>query len=509
LAVSSEVLAAEIEPKIDDLLADRNKREAAFRNLPSDELKHALKACLDLRSKCIVEEAGSFQAWAKQTLAEAPTSLGEGMAKLKSDIETKLASHRGVKAQLEHEYKVTMSKWRQSSKEARERFHVAAGKAVELQWEIGPRFLVAFEHICRQEGLWVRSIPWDPARMVGWKLMALQVRLDSRDLQIVAQELVPGATGASLTNSTGTAVADGSYFTDYVHYIAISKPGFSPRAVTRDLIARLIRPAEMMTLIQNHGGQAPTATDAAHLAEELLHTFGWQHSDEGREKPLAGCIKTDGETTPSIAENLSGNDLRIVLESFCKDIVDVVVTQIGDSEVGVWSAIEERIPDYRPSSRKKVWEEEVRLMTVGAAVMILTALGPLAFPAKATEVNEFATDLHNLSEMLNRASHHREGEPVSSKVPSEAPAMISQLLSKAEAFLGELPWHLDASFVYGEQPKVLSGEAWSHGSPTPRLLRVIVWTGTSPGSHVTLWNRTRRNPIVTDPVFITRPRRNQ
>ncbi|MFN4806602.1 MAG: hypothetical protein ACK46A_14600 [Akkermansiaceae bacterium] len=57
------------------------------------------------------------------------------------------------------------------------------------------------------------------------------------------------------------------------------------------------------------------------------------------------------------------------------------------------------------------------------------------------------------------------------------------------------------------QPKVLSGEAWSHGSPTPRLLRVIVWTGASPGTNVTFWNKERRNPVVPDPVFITRPRK--
>ena len=65
---------------------------------------------------------------------------------------------------------------------------------------------------------------------------------------------------------------------------------------------------------------------------------------------------------PALAENLSGNDLRIVLESFCKDIVDVVVAQLGYSHAGVWSAIEERIPDYRPSSRTKDWEEEVRMI---------------------------------------------------------------------------------------------------------------------------------------------------
>ena len=49
-----------------------------------------------------------------------------------------------------------------------------------------------------------------------------------RDLQIAAQELAPGATGAGLMNGMGTTVADGSYFTDYVHYIAISKLHLAP-----------------------------------------------------------------------------------------------------------------------------------------------------------------------------------------------------------------------------------------------------------------------------------------
>lgn len=303
---------------------------------------------------------------------------------------------------------------------------------------------------------------------------------------------------------------DGSYFTDYVHYIAISKPEFSPRTITRDLVARLLQPTQIRDLILDHGGQAPIMLrEPPHLAEKLLHVFGWRQSDEWREKPLAGCIKTGGDNTPALAENLSGNDLRIVLESFCKDIVDVVVATLGYDHTSIWRVIEERIPAYQPTSWAMDWEEEVRRMTVGAAVMILPALGRLAFPARATEVNEFVTSLGELARLLNRAAHHQEGEPETLGELGEAPALIRQLLGKAEAFLGELPWHLDASFVYGKQPKVLSGEAWSHGSPTPRLLRVIVWTGASPGTHVTFWNRERRNPVVPDPVFIVRPRRGQ
>lgn len=145
-------------------------------------------------------------------------------------------------------------------------------------------------------------------------------------------------------------------------------------------------------------------------------------------------------------------------------------------------------------------------MTMGGAVMVLPALGPLAFPAQANEIKEFAGSLRKLSELLNKASHHREGEPVRPDTLDNVPSLICQLLGKAEAFLGELPWHMETSFVYGQQPRVLAGEAWSHGSPTPRLLRVIVWTGASPGTRVTFWNKQRRNPVVPDPAFIVRPR---
>src|SRR5262249_23512788 len=129
---------------------------------------------------------------------------------------------RDVEAQHEHEDDdLDLETWRQRSKEARESYHLSAGKAAELQWELGPEFLVVFEQICQQDGLLVRSIPWDPARMVGWKIKASPVRLDSRDLQIAAQEWAPTPDGAA----HASVIADGSYFADYVHHIAISKPG--------------------------------------------------------------------------------------------------------------------------------------------------------------------------------------------------------------------------------------------------------------------------------------------
>lgn len=508
-ALPEETFATEIAPHLEDLFVNPSKRQNAFSRLADKAQKEALKACLHLHSDNIFQGTAGFYDWADHTLSDVPTSIEANLSEVSRSIEEKLLYHRGLKAQSERDHQEGMKTWRQNAKEANEAYHSSAAKAAELQWARGPEFLVAFEQACRDEGIETANIPWDPARMVGWKIMASGLKVNVGDLQIAAREMAPDATGANVSNITPTGVADGSYFTDYVHHIAISKPGFSPRTVMRDLLVRLLRPGEMINLIEAKTSAASTEPDASKLAEQLLHVLGWHRSDEHHTKPLAGCIKFDSANTASIAGNLSGNDLRKAAESLCKDIVDIVVSQLGYRNDDVWNDIEQRIPAYRPSSVSKNWDEEVRDMTLGPAEIILAELAPLAFPVQAKDVSEFVSALGRLKNLLNLDSHDNSEKPIPPDLTDQAAALVACLLRKAEAFLGDLPWHMEASFVYGDQPKVLSGEAWSHGSPTPRLLRVIVWTGASPGSKVTFWNKERRNPVVPDPVFITRPRRHK
>jgi hypothetical protein len=221
-AVPDEMLTTEIVPMLPASIADPNQREAALRSLPFGEKRDVLKACLRLRTSGIVGEQQDFRSWAERTLTETPRMLLEGLSKWSADVAACLEYLRSVKPQLEKDLNT-------QRKQARESFHLAAGKAVEMQWELGSEFLVTFEHLCRQDGLWVKSVPWDPARMVGWKIMVSPVRLVSRvrlylrDLQIAAQELAPEAAGVGPSNASAIAIADGSYFTDYVHHIAISK----------------------------------------------------------------------------------------------------------------------------------------------------------------------------------------------------------------------------------------------------------------------------------------------
>lgn len=507
LAVPADVLAAQVEPTLADLIAEPSKRQAAFKSLPTDELKDALKSCLFVRQRKIASDEDNERTWAQKTMADIPASLLVELAEIIRGIAKSLQEQRGVKAQAEHDYKVATEKWRSEGGPIRETLHQLMEQATQTQWNLGPRFLVAFEDLCREQQLWVRSIPWDPARMVGWKVMVRHVKLDVSDLRVAAQEFAPGTSIGILESDQQSGAVDGSYFTDYVHHIAFSRPAVSPRDVTRNLVARLLRPAEITGMIGLQGAKVPNGADSAELADLLLDAFGWREAKEKAEKPLASCIEKAGDGTLRLSGALSGNDVRITLESFCKDIIDLIIAHLGYDAHQLWDAIEERVPSFQSRNRRKDWADEVAHLTVGAAVMLLPGLGSLAFPMRS-EVNKLASSLNSLSNFLNAASHHQEGASSAAAKLDDAANLIHEVLEAANGLLGELPWHLNASSVYGEQPKVISGEAWSHGSSTPRLLKVIVWTGEPVRRQVFLWNKTRRNPIITDPIFIERPGRN-
>jgi hypothetical protein len=61
------------------------------------------------------------------------------------------------------------------------------------------------------------------------------------------------------------------------------------------------------------------------------------------------------------------------------------------------------------------------------------------------------------------------------------------------------------------QEKTAEGKRRSAWSPNKVavVLRVSVWSGMYPGTHVVVWNKKARNTIVTDPAFIEHPRRSK
>lgn len=386
-------------------------------------------------------------------------------------------------------------------------FHHLINEAVELQWKLGPKFLVALEKRCIRHGIKVTNIPWDPARMIGWKIHASGITINSNDLAVIAQELAPNAMSDMPEHEN---IADGSYFTDYVHHIAISRARFSPRTVTYELLKSLLRPNEINELI-NKFSETPSAlgTDRTILVESLLNKLGWQRSEKDKEQPLAACIKLEAENLYVLIDEIDGNQLRIILESFCKDVIDVIIAQLGYGNDEIWRVINETKPDYRARESTKDWNKEVKSMTVGSAIILLGIFGPLAITddIKSNAIKNLIKYLYRLSEILNNASHHNDEGSIAVKDNPEIPMLINQVIETTKVAIGDLPWHMETSFVYGEQPKVISGEAWSHGHSLPRLLRAILWAGDPVDSQVMLWNKSRINPVIPDPFFIRRPGR--
>ena len=146
---------------------------------------------------------------------------------------------------------------------------------------------------------------------------------------------------------------------------------------------------------------------------------------------------------------------------------------------------------------------------LGGATILLPVFAPLAFPNKSLEIGQLTTSIDSISKMLNSAIHHKSDQLSSSHDFDQIPSLISDILATSRSIFGDCPWHLYATHSYGTQPKVLSGEAWSHSSKTPRQLKVIFWTGADPvtsnGQQILFWNKSGKNPVVPDPVLIRRP----
>jgi len=181
----------------------------------------------------------------------------------------------------------------------------------------------------------------------------------------------------------------------------------------------------------------------------------------------------------------------------------VLVKIAGFNEEQINAVLRERAPQFERS--RGDWNQEIATIMMGSEHLVISAFGPLAFPNQQNEIASLTKDLEHLSKDLNALSHHRPGYAATAPSGPKIAGLIDSMLKTSASVLGECPWHLDAAIICGDQPKVITGEAWSHSSPVRRLLRVIAWTGAPIPKHALLWNKTRMNPIITDPVFIQRP----
>lgn len=506
LAIPKNTFSSKVAPLLDAIKRDPSQEAIILRARNDKSIIAAIHAGVVLHNESPDSEVNQLIEYATTRWGAALASLKETLTKPESEIQEKSTLLRQLDATKKADIDSALLDWNRRSSAARQKFYAAISNASVIQDKLAPQVLLAFESVGATNGFSARVIPWDPARMIGWKLQLGSIALTLHDLQYAARELDLKTSTLEIHrgNETETPI-DGSYFTDYVHYIAVSKLGDSPRVVTQRLLASLLTPTQLRKLSgpRTDGENRDQGDDRITLADLALSHMGWSEEPLLRKTPVAGWLDSLKSTQETSLHSGKVVEVRKSVESLCKDILDIFAHKLGGDEDTIWEALQEQAPDYEPVSRRKKWDEEVDKLTIGPASIMISALGPLAFPDKNSDVKMCVLDLEELARYLNDPTHDRDirGEP---KTPQGLAGVIDALLKHCKALFGELPWHLVPSFSHGEQPKVICGEAWSHGHPIPRMLRVITSSDHPTQQEISLWNPTGANPVIANAVFLHR-----
>ena len=438
--------------------------------------------------------ANDFRADLKKRIEEA----------IRAPIETlefRLAEVSGTYEMARQRHESQLTDWKEKRRESEASYRAALGPATTAQWELGPKFLMEVESACRESGTPVRSITWDPARMIGWKLHVSKPGLQPRHLVMAANSVLGTSISESGIAAPGNEFS-GSLFADYAYFVSISAKRLSPWLATRNLMIKLLSLAELDELAGTPAGpELLPQVNEQDLAERLLQKWGWEQPPEDATRSLAACIATSANGKATLATTL--NETRVSFEGFVKDLCRVTVSNLGWPASDMKQQLSIHCPAYRWTTRDG-WSEESSMLSAGAALVLLTDLVPLAFPNQLdlSDADQFWRLCKTLLSDLNRGSHH---PPPPSPTPEElcnCADLIASICAAVGRIIGEMPWHLSPTQTFGTEPTIVTGYAWSHSHPEERLIRVILSEARQPSKRLLVWNKTLTNPVMTDAVIV-------
>ena len=362
--------------------------------------------------------------------------------------------------------------------------------AIKYQIEQGPVFLQEVERCSKSLGIESMPVSWDPPRMIGWKILSYGIELTNVDFKVSMEKEIPGH---SITDNTDNVV-DGSLFTDYVHYYSKENINLTTREATKRLLSNLLRPGDILKVKKDI-----ETKDIEQMVEELITHLGWPLKSKMTERKLAECINVDGEKL-SINSDLIGkeNDIRIIIESYCKDLIYTLSANLGYEEHEFWEMMDIHEPKYRKNTKGVSWYSEIQKLTIGNAIVILKVLLEKAYPDKANISLQLIETLTRLRDNLNALSHHNTKK----FSPDNLAYDIHNVLEYTKQIISEMPWHFSPVQRTGELPVVLTGDGWSHSYKENRQLSIIVWSTEKNNQEMLIWNPSKINPVIPDGIII-------
>ncbi len=499
LRAHKEMRDTEINNTLFRFITEHNpKTNNLFKSESNEQLKKTASLLLKLEETEKPKE--NFIAWA-ENIYNARIDDIIGIVKNVKNFFTVMVGDLTISTiHLEENYKSELAAWRDDLEKKRLFFHKNLQGVIKSHWEYGPSFLINLEIEAKKRGASAKSVSWDPARMVGWKILTAGMELKVIDIAAHVKEIIPEF--ANETNSINyvddNTLLNGSLFTDYVHYISKSDPKISAREITKNLLKRLLRTSEIASILKNISLNIPLGQTNNELIEALLVNFGWPAKENHEETTLAACVReTDGKYI--VNPHISGNDIRIISESYCKDLIDTLSSKLGYTEKELWDMILFKRPEYK--GQNQGWNYEINKITIGGAIIILNALLDEALPEKKDVSDLLLRSLNDLSKKLNPLSHHSHIQVNTSDLINE----IVSIINCTKELVSEMPWHFNPIQRNGQQPSVLTGNAWSHSYKQSRQLSIILWNGEDISDSMLIWNPTKINPVVPDAIIINRP----
>ncbi len=468
-----------------------------FNNLRDEDIKTAAGLIHRFRHQFAIPN-NNYIEWAEEYYESNKEGFKCKILKLSEKIDQEIGSSGRIEEEIDKQFKVKEKEWNKEFEILRIAKQRALIDAVKAQWDFGPKFLYNMELYAMKMGYNPVSIAWDQPRMIGWKIFCNNIEIPVGDIKgNFIDEFQHVMTNGDEIEETRI---NGSYFTDYVHFLTIANHDRNPRSTTLEILKKVFPFTAMKKVLRTYGRLEIEDLGIDKLSEELIKAFGWPKKENEIEDTMASCIiEVDGNIT--INRRYNGNQYRNIFESYCKDLLNTVTSKLGIPEIELWELIKNNSV-FRRDDRLN-WNETVKNVTIGSAVILLNTILPIAIPDNEENSKNLIKNLKEV-EFLNKFSHHNPNftEAKKEKCFIDLLGIIPNVLKISHDLISEMPWHITVTQKYGNSPLVLTGNGWSHSHIAPRLLRVILLEEPQ-SSNVVIWNPSKVNPVISDGMLIT------
>jgi len=378
-------------------------------------------------------------------------------------------------------------------------FQEALASVLEFQSKNSYRFLFNLENHLLEKSkakYLVKSITWDPPRMVGWKLLATGIEIENFDVTEYIKEKIPEFC-EHINNMTSNESIDGNSFTDYIHYYSINKSNLNPRLACKEILSKILRPSEIRNILNKlRGNYNPDEG-----IESILTNFGWPLIEQ-KNIPLSNCIEIN-KGKPTLISMYSGNQIRIILENFCKDLIDVLISKLGFDIEQIYSFIKYETENklmYDNLKRNRSWDNFLNQLQLKQAFELISLLLKKVFPS-----NNHKLLLENLEKIRIETNHTSHDNPNAKINQSQLAEAIFTVLNQTHDLISEMPWHFNPLQKNGILPVVFTGLAWSHSYPNEKQISIILWNANNSTKEMLIWNPDKKNPVMPNAKRILRP----